>query len=133
MCTTWQADAQLAFLSQNGFVDAIITEDSDSLVFGCPRVLFKLEADGTAQQIKCQDIFETRLEGGLDLRGWTFEMFQILCVIGGNCDYLPSPPGLGLKTVGRSETEYQRRTTYAMRCQVLTLIFTAGVPLCSSA
>jgi exonuclease-1 len=34
----YEADAQLAFLSKNGFVSAVVTEDSDALVFGCPRV-----------------------------------------------------------------------------------------------
>jgi exonuclease-1 len=94
-----KADAQLAFLSQHGFVDAIITEDSDALVFGCARVLFKLESDGTAQQVMLEDLFTTKLEGGVDMRGWTQDMFQLLCVLGGNCDYIESLPGLGLKTV----------------------------------
>jgi exonuclease-1 len=36
----YEADAQLAFLSLNKIVDAVITEDSDLIVFGCSRVLF---------------------------------------------------------------------------------------------
>ena len=47
-----QADAQLAYLSRNGMVDAVLTEDSDLMAFGCPRVLFKLEPDGSAQQVR---------------------------------------------------------------------------------
>lgn len=80
-------------------MDAIITEDSDALVFGCARVLFKLESNGMAQQVLHKDLFENKLEGGLDMRGWTQEMFQVLCVVGGNCDYIASLPGLGLRTV----------------------------------
>lgn len=80
-------------------VDAIITEDSDALVFGCSRVLFKLESNGMAQQVLHKDVFENKLDGGLDMRGWTQEMFQVLCVVGGNCDYIASLPGLGLRTV----------------------------------
>lgn len=34
----YEADAQLAFLSLNSVVDAVITEDSDLIVFGCSRV-----------------------------------------------------------------------------------------------
>jgi len=31
----YEADAQLAFLSLNNLVDAVITEDSDLVVYGC--------------------------------------------------------------------------------------------------
>lgn len=42
----FEADAQMAYLARAGIVDAVITEDSDLLIYGCPRVLFKLERDG---------------------------------------------------------------------------------------
>jgi len=34
----YEADAQLAFLEKSGICSAIITEDSDLLVFGCRKV-----------------------------------------------------------------------------------------------
>jgi XPG I-region len=34
----YEADAQMAFLSINKLVDAVITEDSDLIPFGCLRV-----------------------------------------------------------------------------------------------
>ena len=34
----YEADAQMAFLALNGHVHAVITEDSDLLPYGCPRV-----------------------------------------------------------------------------------------------
>lgn len=34
----YEADAQLAYLANNGIVDAVITEDSDLIAFGCPNV-----------------------------------------------------------------------------------------------
>jgi exonuclease-1 len=39
----YEADAQLAYLERIGLADAILTEDSDLLVYGCKMVLFKLE------------------------------------------------------------------------------------------
>ncbi|CAN0577241.1 unnamed protein product, partial [Ectocarpus sp. 12 AP-2014] len=39
----YEADAQLGFLARNGHVDAVITEDSDIMLFGCTRVVFKLD------------------------------------------------------------------------------------------
>ena len=35
----YEADAQLAYLSKAGIVQAVITEDSDLLAFGCKKVL----------------------------------------------------------------------------------------------
>lgn len=34
----YEADAQLAYLNKAGLVQAIITEDSDLLAFGCKKV-----------------------------------------------------------------------------------------------
>lgn len=34
----FEADAQMAYLAINGVVHAVITEDSDMLPYGCPRV-----------------------------------------------------------------------------------------------
>lgn len=34
----YEADAQLAFLAVNHFVHAVITEDSDLVAYGCPKV-----------------------------------------------------------------------------------------------
>jgi len=34
----YEADAQLAYLSLKGLVDVVITEDSDSLTYGCRKV-----------------------------------------------------------------------------------------------
>lgn len=34
----FEADAQMAYLAVNGLVHSVITEDSDLLPYGCPRV-----------------------------------------------------------------------------------------------
>lgn len=38
----YEADAQMTFLAISKQVDAVITEDSDLIAFGCPRVSFWL-------------------------------------------------------------------------------------------
>ena len=38
----YEADSQLAYLSMQGIVDLVITEDSDLLVFGCKKVIHVL-------------------------------------------------------------------------------------------
>jgi exonuclease-1 len=37
----YEADAQMAFLDKMGAVSAIVTEDSDMILFGCRRVFSK--------------------------------------------------------------------------------------------
>jgi exonuclease-1 len=34
----YEADAQMAYLALNGWVDAVVTEDSDLVCYGCPTV-----------------------------------------------------------------------------------------------
>lgn len=48
----YEADAQMAWLERNGKCTAIITEDSDLLLFGCRRVLFKLDSTGWADEVR---------------------------------------------------------------------------------
>jgi len=38
----YEADAQLAYLSKCNIAQLIITEDSDLIVFGCEKILFKM-------------------------------------------------------------------------------------------
>ena len=38
----YEADSQLAYLSKSNYVDVIISEDSDLLVFGSKKVFFKM-------------------------------------------------------------------------------------------
>ncbi len=47
----YEADAQLAALALTDRVHAVISEDSDLLAFGCPRVLFKLDHQGYGDEV----------------------------------------------------------------------------------
>lgn len=97
----YEADAQLAYMCRTGDLDAVFTEDSDLLATGCPRVLFKLnESTGMAQQIMHADLFKRPIPGLGDLRTWAGESFLAMCILSG-CDYLPSVPGLGLRSAYR--------------------------------
>lgn len=95
----YEADAQLAYLERTGVVDGIITEDSDLLVFGCKNVLFKLDSvSATLTSISRKDFGSVNdASGGLSLRGWSDVEFRSMAILSG-CDYLPSIPGVGLKT-----------------------------------
>lgn len=93
----YEADAQLAWLERNHIIDAIVTEDSDLLVFGCKRVLFKMDSDGN-----CIEVAQTRITSckALSFAGWTTDLFRQMAILSG-CDYLPSIPGMGLKNAHR--------------------------------
>ncbi|KAN0065259.1 hypothetical protein ACQY0O_001756 [Thecaphora frezii] len=99
----YEADAQLAFLERRGLVDGIITEDSDLLVFGCEKVLFKLDQAG-----HCTEILRSRfaLARQVVLGGWTPVEFRQMAILSG-CDYLPSIVGMGLKNAHRLLRRYK--------------------------
>ncbi|TFK38046.1 PIN domain-like protein [Crucibulum laeve] len=94
----YEADAQLAYLERIGLVDGIITEDSDLLVFGCENVLFKLDVvANTLISITRSKFSSVTSSDGLSLLGWSDTQFRAMAILSG-CDYLPSIPGIGLKT-----------------------------------
>ena len=100
MVAPYEADAQLAYLERIGLVDGILTEDSDLLVFGCKNVLLKLDSDeNTVVSIRRADFanMSSASKGGISLLGWSDVQFRAMAILSG-CDYLPSIPGIGLKT-----------------------------------
>ncbi|KNC96155.1 uncharacterized protein SPPG_08543 [Spizellomyces punctatus DAOM BR117] len=87
----YEADAQITFLLNSGLASAAITEDSDLLVFGCSKVLLKLDREGNAVEISIDDF------GHIDgMETWTHRRFRQMCILSG-CDYLESPQGVGIK------------------------------------
>ncbi|KAF4586686.1 Rad2 nuclease [Pleurotus pulmonarius] len=95
----YEADAQLAYLERIGLVDGIITEDSDLLVFGCRNVLFKLDDVASVITSISRADFSSVSDpaGGVSFIGWSDAQFRSMAILSG-CDYLPSIPGVGLKT-----------------------------------
>lgn len=90
----YEADAQLAFLNLNGFVDLVISEDSDLMLFGCDKVFYKMDANGYGTLVE-----KSKIPNCLGPRASTFfthDKFRWACILSG-CDYLDSLPGIGLK------------------------------------
>lgn len=52
----YEADAQLGYLSKIDYIDAVIAEDSDMLVFGAKAVLMKLDNSGNFEHLKLKDL-----------------------------------------------------------------------------
>ncbi|KAL5337347.1 hypothetical protein BJX70DRAFT_370152 [Aspergillus crustosus] len=99
----YEADAQLVYLEQHGFIDGIISEDSDLLVFGAKRLLSKLDQHGDLVEISRGDFTACR---EVSFVGWTDADFRRMCILSG-CDYLPNIARVGLKTAYRSIRRYK--------------------------
>ncbi|CAM9161760.1 unnamed protein product, partial [Chrysoparadoxa australica] len=95
----YEADAQLGFLATRGIIDAVITEDSDMMLFGCPRVsslwpsCFSLHACSLTPSAISSPLLRN---DELDMRGLGVAELRLVCVLSG-CDYVPSVPGIALK------------------------------------
>ncbi|XP_068105390.1 exonuclease 1 isoform X2 [Hyperolius riggenbachi] len=87
----YEADSQLAYLNKNGFAQAIITEDSDLLAFGCKKVILKMDQYGNGLEIDQARFGMCKHLGDV----FTEEKFRYMCILSG-CDYLPSIHGVGL-------------------------------------
>ncbi|GFH58334.1 hypothetical protein CTEN210_14810 [Chaetoceros tenuissimus] len=92
----YEADAQLAYLSHRGIVDAVISEDSDLLAYGCPRVLFKLDMK-TGKGDEIQIMKDLASNTPLSFQNWNHDMFVLMCILAG-CDYFEGVPGIGIQT-----------------------------------
>lgn len=67
----------MAFLERSGIVDGIITEDSDLLVFGCKKVIFKLDSDGNCVYIRRENFARV---SDLPLHNWGDKQFREMTV-----------------------------------------------------
>ena len=89
----YEADAQLGYLSQQGKIDLVITEDSDTLPYGCRNIFFKMDERGNGDLIQFNaDIAKSKT---LNFQGWTMDQFISFVVLSG-CDYLTNLPGIGI-------------------------------------
>ncbi|XP_041987210.1 exonuclease 1 [Aricia agestis] len=88
----YEADAQLAYLNIKNIAHLVITEDSDLILFGCNKVLFKMDLDGTGTLVETVKI---PLVMKCPIEHYTFDKFRQMCIMSG-CDYLASLPGIGL-------------------------------------
>ncbi|KAI1762783.1 hypothetical protein GGR53DRAFT_500355 [Hypoxylon sp. FL1150] len=93
-----EAEAECALLQQTGIVDAVLSEDVDTIMFGCTRTLRNWSSEGTKgskspTHVSLYDTEELQKSGtGLDREG----MVLVALMSGG--DYLPEGiPGAGVK------------------------------------
>lgn len=87
----YEADSQLALLACEGYVNLIITEDSDLITLGCQTVLYKLGYDGMG------DLYDIRMLSlcfPSDDFDFEFLKFMLMAFIMGT-DYIKRVRGVG--------------------------------------
>lgn len=113
----YEADAQLAYLNKIGLADYVVTEDSDLILFGCKKILFKLDANFSTSDLV--DVEKLHLAMNCSKDRFTMDKFRLMCILSVSmaavarrftfirlifknyvlqgCDYVDSLPGIGLK------------------------------------
>lgn len=94
MVAPYEADAQIAFLNSLGQCQFVITEDTDLILYGCQRIIYKLDVNG-----QCMLYERSKLGKCLGPHGdkVEFEKFRRMCILSG-CDYLKNIPNVGLQS-----------------------------------
>lgn len=90
----YEADPQMVYLEKIGLVDGILSEDSDLLIFGCQRLITKLNDYGECVTIERADFDKIKRP---NLGQFTQEQLRWVAILSG-CDYTKGLPGIGLKT-----------------------------------
>ena len=87
-----EAEAYCAWLCKSKFVDAVATEDMDSLCFGSPLLLRNFNT-ALSQKLLVEEYNLHKILEGLQ---FTMEQFVDLCILLG-CDYSATIRGVGMK------------------------------------
>jgi len=84
-----EAERLCSMLATEGRVDAVLSPDSDNLVFGCPVLILDIK-DDMMETVYLKDVLE---HFQID-----FSQFVTVCILSG-CDYNKSIPYLGFKRI----------------------------------
>ena len=98
LVSPYESDGQLAFLANQGYIDLIVTEDSDLLAYGAKAVMYKLfnnneNAEPRGTLVRQADLGATRQ---LHLVDFSPTMLAVMFVVAGS-DYCPKLEGIGMK------------------------------------
>lgn len=89
----YEADPQMVYLEKIGLVDGILSEDSDLLVFGCKKLITKLNDHGGCVEIDRAQLCKLKTE----YHKFSDSQWRSLAILSG-CDYTKGIPGVGMKT-----------------------------------
>jgi len=99
----YEADAQLAYMSLQGDIDAVISEDSDLFVYGVSKLLLKVDKFGEGDLLDSNKLPALR---DPDFTYFTRDMIVYMCVLAG-CDFFPGIRGVGVRTAHTTVRRYK--------------------------
>ncbi len=108
-----EAEAHASYLCAVGHVDAVLTEDSDVLAYGCPRSLSKFDVStGMCTEVLIGDVYRAM--------GLSYSTFVDLCILCGT-DYNTNMKGVGPEKAYKLVTtlgslEAVERAGYPVEC-----------------
>jgi 5'-3' exonuclease len=100
LVSPYEADGQLAYLANQGFIDLIVTEDSDLVAYGPSPILYKLLdsiGDGVARGIMLRKEDLGAATASLNLLDFSSVMLAVMFVAAGS-DYCEKLKGIGTVT-----------------------------------
>ncbi|QLQ81564.1 hypothetical protein HG537_0F03250 [Torulaspora globosa] len=100
----FEADAQMVYLEKQQIIHGIISEDSDLLIFGCRKLITKLNDFGECIEI-CRDDFD-KLPKKFPLSQLTDDQVRLMVCLSG-CDYTAGIPKIGLVTAMKLVKRFQ--------------------------
>ena len=90
----------MAYMVREGIADFAISEDSDLIAYGCPKMLMKLDFLGNAKAYSLEDFKTMKVPEAerplRQLQALTKEDFVFACIMAG-CEYLGNIERVGLK------------------------------------
>ncbi|KAH7311675.1 hypothetical protein B0I35DRAFT_377904 [Stachybotrys elegans] len=93
-----EAEAECAFLQKHGVVDAVLSEDVDTIMFGCTKTLRNWSSESKGQTVPTHvSVYDTQKDKGIIDSGLGREGMVLVALMSGG-DYLPEGiPGCGPK------------------------------------
>jgi len=93
----------MAYMVKEGLADFAITEDSDLIAYGCPRILLKLDPFGHGKMFTFKDFYDLKIPD--DSKDKTTKQLQSLpgeeftnVLIMAGCEYLDNIERIGLRS-----------------------------------
>lgn len=103
----YEADAQLGYLARIGYVDGVITEDSDMIPYGVSLVLFKFKDNGSVSEFKKSNLSNHEK---FNFRRFEQDHIILMCLLSG-CDYVSNLHGIGVTHAYRLVNQYRNIAT----------------------
>jgi len=100
-----EADEVLGYLSINGLVDVIYSDDTDQYAHGCPYIIKELNKDYRSEDGQSVTLISTK--DILNCMEMTQEEFTDLCIMLG-CDYNKNIKGVGMVGSLKAIKQYRR-------------------------